>query len=181
MEVKARLMKPYTEAERINFIVEENHRHGYDIRETDEALEAWGITDEEDLAQARQMKYIEINEGAKRFLEEGEALFEVEEGKHVEATDGNIGKLNAYITGFTAGVIETAPWSTKEDEVIMLDAELTTKILLGLMTEQTRVWVEKVPYYLNLVEEAKTADEVRAIHVDFHDEAIAEIKESIEE
>ena len=47
MEIKAQLNKPYTEEERINFIVEYNHQQGYTIEETEEALEAWGYTEEE--------------------------------------------------------------------------------------------------------------------------------------
>ena len=47
MEIKAKLIKPYKENERINFIVEQNHRLGYEIRETETALEAWGYTTEE--------------------------------------------------------------------------------------------------------------------------------------
>ena len=47
MEIKAQLNKPYTENERMSFIVEQNHNNGYEIRETDLALEAWGYTEEE--------------------------------------------------------------------------------------------------------------------------------------
>ena len=47
MEIKATLNKPFTEEERMNFIVEYNHKLGYEIRETETALEAWGYTDEE--------------------------------------------------------------------------------------------------------------------------------------
>ena len=47
MEIKAELLKPYTEDERLNFIVEQNHQLGYEIKETEEALEAWGYTAEE--------------------------------------------------------------------------------------------------------------------------------------
>lgn len=53
MEIKATLNKPYTEEEKINFIVEENHNNGYEIRETEEALEAWGLTEEEQAEQHR--------------------------------------------------------------------------------------------------------------------------------
>lgn len=42
-----KLDKPYTEQEYENFIVEQNHNLGYEIKETDEALEAWGYTEEE--------------------------------------------------------------------------------------------------------------------------------------
>lgn len=47
MEIKETLNKPYTEQERIEFIVENNHKKGYEIRETETALEAWGYTGEE--------------------------------------------------------------------------------------------------------------------------------------
>lgn len=54
MEIKAELKQPYTENERINFIVEQNHQLGYEIRETDISLEAWGYTEEEKQQQERQ-------------------------------------------------------------------------------------------------------------------------------
>lgn len=47
MEIKAELQKPYTENEKTNFIVEENHNKGYEIKETEESLQAWGYTEEE--------------------------------------------------------------------------------------------------------------------------------------
>ena len=47
MEIKATLLKPYTEEQRVDFIIEQNHRNGYEIRKTETALEAWGYTEEE--------------------------------------------------------------------------------------------------------------------------------------
>lgn len=47
MEIKATLLKPYTEEERTNFIIEQNHKLGYEIKETKKQLEAWGYTEEE--------------------------------------------------------------------------------------------------------------------------------------
>ena len=54
MEIKATLNKPYTEQQRIGFIVAQNHTNGYEIRETERALEAWGYTQEEQEQQERQ-------------------------------------------------------------------------------------------------------------------------------
>lgn len=54
MEIKATLNKPYTEEERADFIVEQNHNNGYEIRETETALEAWGYTEEEKAEQERE-------------------------------------------------------------------------------------------------------------------------------
>ena len=51
MEIKGTLQKPYTEQERVNFIIQ--YQYGYEIRETETELQAWGFTDEE-LEQRRQ-------------------------------------------------------------------------------------------------------------------------------
>ena len=54
MEIKAQLNKPYTEPQRMDFIVTYNHNLGYEIRESETALEAWGYTEEEQQQQERQ-------------------------------------------------------------------------------------------------------------------------------
>lgn len=38
MEIRAKLNKPYTDKQRCDFIVENNHKLGYEIQETAEAL-----------------------------------------------------------------------------------------------------------------------------------------------
>ena len=47
MEIKDRLNKPYTDRQRADFIVANNHTLGYEIKETETALEAWGLIEEE--------------------------------------------------------------------------------------------------------------------------------------
>ena len=47
MEIKAELSKPYTENERLSFIVEQNHRLGYKIEEQADKIVALGKTQEE--------------------------------------------------------------------------------------------------------------------------------------
>lgn len=54
MEIKAQLLQPFNEEEKIDFIVEQNHKNGYEIRETETALEAWGYTEEEIAQQERE-------------------------------------------------------------------------------------------------------------------------------
>ena len=61
MEIKATLNKPYTDKERCDFIVENNHNNGYEIQDTEEALLAilpdpYVPTDEEQ-RQARASAY----------------------------------------------------------------------------------------------------------------------------
>lgn len=60
MEIKATLNKPFAEQERMDFIVENNHRQGYEIKETETALEAWGLTEEEQAAEAKNIRRAEL-------------------------------------------------------------------------------------------------------------------------
>lgn len=54
MEVKAQLNKPYTENQRMDFIVNFNHKLGYAIEETETHLNAMGYTEEELQQQERE-------------------------------------------------------------------------------------------------------------------------------
>ena len=54
MEIKSELKQPYTEQERMDFIVEQNHQKGYEIKETETSIEAWGYTEEEKQEQERE-------------------------------------------------------------------------------------------------------------------------------
>lgn len=54
MEIKAELKQPYTEQERMDFIVEQNHQKGYEIKETETSIEAWGYTEKEKQTQERK-------------------------------------------------------------------------------------------------------------------------------
>ena len=61
MELKSTLYKPYTDIERADFIVENNHQKGYEIRETEDELQAWGA-DENDLLVLRKQQRIAEND-----------------------------------------------------------------------------------------------------------------------
>lgn len=54
MEVKAELIKPYSQEQRIKFIVENNHKKGYVIEETELSLQALGETEEEQQAKEKE-------------------------------------------------------------------------------------------------------------------------------
>ena len=125
---------------------------------------------EELLLEAKAAKYKEANEGARAYLESGEALYELEPGKNIEATDGNIGKLSAYALGVITGQLgagDVVYWNTKEDETIALTQEQLGSALAGLGAVQAEVWNVKFPAYLEMIEACTSADEVRGIVVDY--------------
>lgn len=59
MEIKAKLKKPYTEAQRTDFIIEYNHNQGYEIEETDLTLLAFGY-DQEELEQQEKERIAKL-------------------------------------------------------------------------------------------------------------------------
>lgn len=69
MEIRAVLKKPFEDKERIDFIIEQNHRNGYQLKETEEALEAWGYTEEEKQEQQNQIRNQEIDDKIKELSE----------------------------------------------------------------------------------------------------------------
>lgn len=175
MEIKATLEKPYTDKERMDFIVLYNHNLGYEIKETETALEAWGETDEEQLTLAKQSKYQEANSGAFNYLQSGEALFpfiQNETTYHIEATDGNIAKIGLKATALLmAQDFETTfPWNTKEDLNIEINGLEGKAIAEGLGAVQNFVWVVQFPAYIKAIDDATTIEEVTAIEIRYTDE-----------
>lgn len=71
MEIKAKLNKPYTEEQRINFIVENNHKKGYEIKETRNELQAWGLDSIELLEQSKRNKIKENDTARDTALNQG--------------------------------------------------------------------------------------------------------------
>lgn len=60
MEIKATLNKPCTDKQRLDFIVEQNHKLGYTIKETNYVIEAWGLTEEEIAENAKEVRRKEL-------------------------------------------------------------------------------------------------------------------------
>lgn len=69
MEITAELKQPYTEDERIEFIVKQNHKLGYTIEEHEDKLVALGYTEEEIKEQEKQARNVEIDSKIKELQE----------------------------------------------------------------------------------------------------------------
>lgn len=55
MEIKAVLQQPYNDKQKMDFIVEQNHNNGYEIKYDElQNIEAWGYTEEEIQEQQKQ-------------------------------------------------------------------------------------------------------------------------------
>lgn len=96
MEIKAQLNKPYTNKQRLDFIVSENHTKGYEIKETETALEAWGFTDEEIAEQEKAKKITEYKQELKEIDEKSARSMRAKlAGTSTEADDAFLANLEA--------------------------------------------------------------------------------------
>lgn len=125
--------------------------------------------DAEQLASAKQAKYEEANLKAFEYLESGEAVFTYQEGKSIEATDGNIAKLGLALVNFILqqDYTSTIEWNTKENENVQLNAEQLQVIVAGLQGIQAEVWTVKFVQYNAAIAEAQTVEEVNAIEINY--------------
>lgn len=121
------------------------------------------------LAEAKENKYNEALQGAKDYID-NEAVYQYDENNSIEATDGNIGKMTANAFGLAQGAIETVTWTSKEDNVLILNADDVARILLGLGAVQAEVWNVKFVAYKNEIEQAETIEEVEAIVINYRED-----------
>lgn len=122
--------------------------------------------DAQKLEQAKEAKLQEILTKAKTFIEV-DAVYRYDESNTIEATDGNIGKLTAYALGFQAEMFEKVEWTSKEDNVITLNAEDCLRVLTGLGAIQSSIWNEQYIAYKTAINEAETIEEIEEIEVQY--------------
>lgn len=187
MEIKAELKQPYTENERTDFIVQQNHKNGYEIKETETALEAWGSTEDEKLKQAQQSKLQEASDKAFEYrdkyglvqfnarpvdtslLAEGETTLVL----HTELLNQN--DFFQRMVGFNSGLFTgDVIYNTKEDILIYLNAEETQAIYYAIIDRAGRLWNEDYMVYKALIEGCKTAEEVEQIVIDYDNVPVIE-------
>ena len=124
----------------------------------------------EKLIKAKKDKYKQANDGASAWLNSGEALFEFEQGRNIEASDSNLTKMTAYNLAFVTGQLksdDTVIWVTKEDESIELTKEQISEIILGIGAVQARVWSVQFLEYAKLIDNAETIEELEKIVIDY--------------
>ncbi len=160
MEIKATLNKPYTDKQRADFIVEQNHQKGYEIKETVTALEAWGKDATERLEDLRNQKYKENETIREAFLVSGVEYKEVLWDSDLEQ------KLNISVQVSTMNDEDKVVWVAM-DGVTALEMTKAELLELGaLLTKMTAyVWQFKNPAIKAAIAEAQTEEELYAIEI----------------
>ena len=165
MEIKATLNKPYNEADKLNFIVTNNHQLGYEIKETQTALEAWGYTDEENLLKTKTSKIEEALNKAYDYEQNGTVEYK---NCVFEMSLSNRQNLKDTVEALTALSETSTMWNDKDDNLVELTIEdiqhIRLKLILGNIQE---LWIEKYPAYLKQINKAQTVEEVNSIVINY--------------
>ena len=165
MEIKAILNKPYDEIDKLDFIVTNNHQLGYEIKETETALEAWGYTDEENLLKIKTSKTEEALNKAYDYEQNGTVEYK---NCVFEMSLSNRQNLKDTVEALTALSETSTMWNDKDDNLVELTIEdiqhIRLKLILGNIQE---LWIEKYPAYLKQINEAQTVEEVNSIIINY--------------
>lgn len=162
MEIKATLNKPYTEEQRIDFIVNNNHHKGFEIKETETAIEAWGFNKEEELNFRKQTRLEENIILREQFLISGVEYKDILWDSDIEQ------KLNISIQISQMSDEDTVIWVAK-DGVTSLECTKADLLAIGqLLTQMTAyVWQFRNPEIKTAIENAQTIEELEAIEIDY--------------
>ena len=173
MEIKAELKQPYTEQEKINFIVEQNHKLGYIVEEQEDKLVAFGYTEQEKLQQAKEIKFKEILDKAYEYenktgLVSFDGRISDTETQVLHTELFNQGKFFQMVIGFTQGVLTGDQlYNTKEDINVLINSEEAQAIYFAIKNATEKLWTVDYLHYKNLIEQAETVEDVEAVEVDY--------------
>jgi len=165
MEIKAVLSKPYSETDRVNFIVD--YQYDYEIKETELALEAWGDDDSDLLLKAKKQRVIENDivrdEALNRGVTYNDILFDSD-------TDQ---KVNLLAIVSTMSDEDEITWFGKDNTPLLCNKQDLIAIG-GLITVlHNHCWTLNASIK-NAINEAETIEEVEAIEINYESEVLNE-------
>ena len=175
-----KLKKPYTEEERLNFIVEHNHQQGLRIEETNKymfALEVWEIIykgrvirdpsyDDRHFQEVKEAKINEINTkcSEKRYSQTFTVTIQEQECEFDTTEQTQTDLLSA--DSVTSKGLIYPNWVTNNGIIINLTAEDVITIYQTFFAMISPLYTKQLEY-MQQVEECTTVEEIEAIIVDY--------------
>lgn len=160
MEIKNRLKKPYTEQERIEFIVNNNHNLGYEIRETETELQAWGNDENDKFLIAKENKILLNDELRDRALLGGVTY------QNVLFDSDTDQKVNLLATVGMMSDEDTITWYGMDNQgLLCTKADLMA--IGGLITELHSYCWGMNAYIKEQISEAQTMEELDNIEINY--------------
>ena len=174
MEIKATLNKPFDQFQKNDFIITNNRQLGYEIRETIEALEAWGLTDEEKLIEAKANKQQENINACNNKRYNQSFTIELQEDKLCEFDTSEQTQRDLLTAGgVTSRDLTYQGWICNNGTEINLTEEDIQAIFQQFFMMVSPLYaIEK--RYSDAIEACTTVEEVNAIELNY------EINEDIE-
>ncbi len=130
-------------------------------------------TEEEKLKQAKETKLKEILEKAYEYenktgLVSFDGRVSETETQVLHTELFNQGKFFQMVIGFTQGVLTSDQlYNTKEDINVLINSEEAQAIYFAIKNATEKLWTVDYLYYKNLIEQAKTVEDVEAVEVDY--------------
>ena len=120
-----------------------------------------------ELEKAKEEKRQEADFKAKEFLEGGNALYELNEEFHIEASKENMNTFATAAIAIEKGLIPHQEWTSKEDNVLRLTGEQCLEISCGIGAIQSNVWNTQYIGYSDKIKKAKTLKALEKIVIDY--------------
>ena len=166
MEIKAILNKPFSKIEKRNFILIQNHKLGFDIKETETSLEAWGRDDLEIIEKFKQVKYIENDNKAKKTRINQEFSVIVNDIElFFDTTRETQQDLSTAKDFLSAGAEKYDWWDNKGTYFAFTDVEQVLEVSMVFMEKANiyPIWA----YYKNMIDKATTIQELEQIDINY--------------
>lgn len=166
MELKNTLKKPYTNIEKADFIVANNHTLGYEIRETETELQAWGYDSEELLQQAKQSKIAENDAKAEEYRYNQEFTVTIQGKECVfdtkEKTQNDLNTATNFCLA-TGGTYDN--WTTNNGVVLNLTIE-DINIIFEEFKAKADVYTKWLEYD-TAIKKAETIEQLEEIDISY--------------
>lgn len=160
MEIKSTLQKPYTDIERADFIVENNHQKGYEIRETEDELQAWGADANDLLVLCKQQRIAENDELRDTALSGGVTY------QNVLFDSDTDQKVNLLATVGMMSDTDTVVWYGMDNKgLLCTKADLMA--IGGLITELHSFCWNNNAYIKEQINNAESIEEVENIEINY--------------
>lgn len=159
MEIKATLKKPYTDEARIEFIVENNHNNGWEIKETDTELQALGYSDIELLRSSKLAELLSLKNSKLSEFSYADKIFQIDTESKLNIS----GKISEIMLKTQLGQeVESINWIAKDNTIktFTKDEFLVFAIAVAAHTEMI---LFKHDQLRTAVNNATSIDEIKAI------------------
>lgn len=165
MIVVAEIKKPCSDKERADFIVENNHNKGYQIKETKTKIQALDYDDSEKFENAKNAKLAELASITSKFgnqLVNTDMIIKSSLGFSINADLRSQNNLRGLIT---VGV-ESVNFVTADNSVQSLTLEQLNVLLNETIKNEENLYLQKWRYR-EQIEQAKTKEDLNAIKFEF--------------